>query len=63
MVVPLREPDHNDLYEKFSNMGATKFLGGVDSLEADEWLVQMENVFKVLHCTGRQKVSLAFYMF
>lgn len=56
------ELDTNDLYEKFSNMGATKFVG-VDPPEADEWLVQMENVFKVLRCTGCQKISVACYMF
>lgn len=44
-------------------MGATKFAGDVDPLEADEWIVQTENVFEVMVGIGRQKVSLAGYMF
>lgn len=58
-----REPDPNAFDAKFWKMGATKFARDVDPLEAEEWIVQTKNVFEVMVCIGRPKVSLAGYMF
>lgn len=58
-----RDPDPNTHFEKFRELGAIKFTGHAILLEVDNWLVEIENVFEFLVCTGRQKVSLATYMF
>lgn len=55
------EADPNALYEKFLKMGVSDFEVGTDPMQADEWMVWIEKIFKVFKCTGCQKVSLAAY--
>ena len=43
--------------------GAIEFTGLEDYLIADEWIMHIENVFKTMQCTSRQKVALAASMF
>lgn len=62
VVMAPRDPDPNT-HEKFRKLGAIKFIGHAILLDVDDWLVEIENVFEVLVSTGRQKVSLAAYMF
>ncbi len=42
-------------YDKLIKYGAIEFKGNVDPLEAEQWLEQMERVFKKLHCTDELK--------
>lgn len=44
-------------------MGANEFFSNEDPMDAEEWLVHMENIFKVFKCSGRQKPALVAYMF
>ena len=45
-------------------MGALEIDGIMNPLEADGWMVHMNNVLEVMVvCIGRQKVSLVAYMF
>lgn len=44
-------------------MEAKEFYENEDQSYDEDWIVQVENIFKVFICTGRQEVSLAAYMF
>lgn len=48
----------NSLYEKFRKRGDIDFIGLEDPLQANEWLVHMENVYETMERVGRQKVAL-----
>ena len=62
-VVPIREVDPNVIFEKFLKRGPPEFTDTEDPLVADDWIVRMEKIFRVLECTGPQRVQLAAYMF
>ncbi|XP_028109577.1 uncharacterized protein LOC114308227 [Camellia sinensis] len=58
------EPDNNDiinLTQKFMKMKSPTFLGGIEPLKAETWLLEMEKLFEVFPCTETQKVLLATY--
>lgn len=58
------EPDNSDfisLTQKFLKMKPPTFLGGIDPLKAETWLLEMEKLFEVFSCTEVQKVLLATY--
>lgn len=63
IVIALREQDPNAPFEKFRKHGAKEFYGNEDPDTVDDYLVQVENIFKVFTYTGCQKVALAAYMF
>ncbi|XP_028057446.1 uncharacterized protein LOC114261374 [Camellia sinensis] len=58
------EPGNNDiinLTQKFMKMKQLTFLGGIESLKAEVWLLEMEKLFEVFPCSEVQKVLLAIY--
>ena len=55
--------DPDVIFKKFLKRGPPEFTGTKDSLVADDWIVQMEKIFRVFKCTGRQRLQLAAYMF
>lgn len=58
-----KEHDFNELVEKFRKRFPPEFHGMEDPTDADEWVVQMEKIYEVFKCTGRQQVQLAAHMF
>lgn len=62
-MLPIQEYDPNSLFEKFTKSGPQKFRGSEDNLEAGDWLVRLKKIFQLFHCTGRQRVQLAVYLF
>ena len=58
-----RGTNPNDLFERFQKRGPKEFTGQEDPLAVDDWLEQMENIFEVFRCTGRQQVQLTSSMF
>ena len=57
-MIRSKEKDPNVLYEQFRKKRATEFWGTEDVLKADEWLEHIEDVFGIVTCTQKQKVSL-----
>ncbi|XP_028053011.1 uncharacterized protein LOC114257449 [Camellia sinensis] len=60
----LAEQDNNDiinLTQKFMKMKLPTFLGGIEPLKAETWLLEMEKLFEVFPCSATQKVLLATY--
>ncbi|XP_028108366.1 uncharacterized protein LOC114307166 [Camellia sinensis] len=58
------EPDNNDiinLTQKFMKMKLTTFLGGIEPLKGETWLLEMEKLFEMFPCSEIQKVLLATY--
>ncbi|XP_028105250.1 uncharacterized protein LOC114304279 [Camellia sinensis] len=58
------ELDNNDiinLMQKFMKMKPPTFLGGIEPLKAESWLLEMEKLFEVFPYTEMQKVLLATY--
>ncbi|XP_028101904.1 uncharacterized protein LOC114301176 [Camellia sinensis] len=58
------EPDNNDiinLTHKFMKMKPSTFLGGIEPLKVETWLLEMEKLFEVFSCSVTQKVLLATY--
>ena len=55
--------DPNAILEKFLKRGPPEFTGTEDPLVANDWIVRMEKIFRVIECSGRQRVKLAAYMF
>ncbi|XP_028103263.1 uncharacterized protein LOC114302437 [Camellia sinensis] len=52
------EPDNNDtinLTQKFMKMKPPTFLGGIEPLKAETWLLEMEKLFEVFPCSETQK--------
>ena len=37
------------------------FNGCGDPMEADAWIIEMDQIFRMLPCTGRQRVQLVTY--
>ncbi|XP_028055556.1 uncharacterized protein LOC114259719 [Camellia sinensis] len=60
----LVEPGNGDLInltQKFTKMKPPTFLGGIEPLKAETWLLEMEKLFEVFPCSEIQKVLLATY--
>ena len=58
------ELDNNDiinLNQKFMKMKPPTFLGGIEPLKAETWLLKMEKLYEVFPCSETQKVLLATY--
>ncbi|XP_028071474.1 uncharacterized protein LOC114273852 [Camellia sinensis] len=62
---PVQEEQINtdiiSLTKKFTKMKSPAFLGGIEPLKAETWMLEMENLFEVFFCTEIQKVLLATY--
>ena len=41
------------IYEKFIKRGPPELFGSKDPLVADDWIIQMEKIFRVFECSGR----------
>ena len=63
IIMPARATDPNDLFYKFKKRAPPEFYGNEDPLDADEWTVQIEKIFEVLRCRGKERVQLTAYMF
>ncbi|XP_028085435.1 uncharacterized protein LOC114286467 [Camellia sinensis] len=60
----LAEPNNNDiinLTQKFMKMKPSTFLGGIEPLKVETWLLEIEKLFEVFPCSVTQKVFLATY--
>ncbi|XP_028120521.1 uncharacterized protein LOC114317913 [Camellia sinensis] len=58
------ELDNNDiinLTQKFIKIKPPKFLGGIEPLKAETWLLKIEKLYEVFPCSKIQKVLLATY--
>ncbi|XP_028083956.1 uncharacterized protein LOC114285150 [Camellia sinensis] len=58
--------DNNDiinLTQKFMKMKPPTFLGGIEPLKAETWLLEIEKLYEVFPYTKTQKVLLATYTF
>ncbi|XP_028067159.1 uncharacterized protein LOC114269967 [Camellia sinensis] len=58
------EPGNSDiinLTQKFMKMKPPTFLGEIEPLKAETWLLEMEKLFEVFPCSETQKVLLATY--
>ncbi|XP_062114708.1 uncharacterized protein LOC133825830 [Humulus lupulus] len=54
---------HQDLiYEYFRKLHPPPFEGGVDLMEAEEWMSSMESIFELMQLEDQAKVSRATYM-
>ena len=51
-----KKRDLNDLVEKFMKRFPQEFYGVKDPTEVDEWTIQIEKIFEVFKCTGKQHV-------
>ncbi|XP_028103157.1 uncharacterized protein LOC114302340 [Camellia sinensis] len=47
--------------QKFLKMKLPTFLGGIEPLKAETWLLEMEKLFEVFSCSEIQKVLLTTY--
>ena len=63
VTLPLVMQDPTALFEKSWKHNAREFDGNENPDYACNWLVQIDNICKVLTCNGHQKLSLAAYMF
>ena len=48
--------------EQFRKLGSPSFLGNLNPIEVESWIMQMEKIFDVIGCTEVQKVSFASFM-
>ena len=46
---------------EFRKQNPTTFAGATDPMVAENWLLKMEKLLKVLHCTDSQKVEYATF--
>ena len=60
-----RTNDNNSHWalEQFQKMKPPIFVGEVDPLQAEGWLLQIEKILNVMNCTEEQKVSFSSFMF
>ncbi|XP_028064789.1 uncharacterized protein LOC114267907 [Camellia sinensis] len=59
------EPVNNEiisLTQKFNKMKPPTFLGGIEPLKTETWMLEIEKLFEVFPCTETQNVLLATYM-
>jgi len=50
-----------DLHKKFRGMNPPKFYGSPDPDEAEQWIKEMERIFKVMQCSDQECVLLATF--
>ena len=58
------EPNNDDviaLTQKFNKMKPLEFLGGIEPLKAEAWVLETETIFEVFPCTEAHKVLLATF--
>ncbi|XP_028064345.1 uncharacterized protein LOC114267504 isoform X2 [Camellia sinensis] len=58
------EPVNNEiisLTQKFNKMKPPTFLGGIEPLKTETWILEIEKLFEVFPCAETQKVLLATY--
>ena len=48
--------------EQFRKLGSPSFLGNLNPIEVESWIMQTEKFFDVISCTEVQKVSFASFM-
>ena len=46
----------------FKRLSPPAFEGTTEPMEAKKWIIEMEKVFRVLECSGVEKVAYAAYM-
>ena len=63
VIIPAIIVDPNDLFDNFKKRAPPEFYGNEDPLDADEWIFQVEKIFEVFRCTGKERVQLVAYMF
>ena len=49
--------------EQFQNLHPPAFKGEADSMQAEEWLWQIEKILDVMDCTEGQRVAFTIFMF
>ena len=49
--------------EQFQKMKPLVFVGEVNPLQAEGWLLQIEKILNVMNCTDEQRVSFSSFMF
>jgi len=52
-----------DIICQFNKLKPPKFQGEANPLRYDEWIRKLENLFKIMECPDRYKVSFATYQF
>ena len=48
--------------EQFQKLNLPAFKGGVDPIQTEEWLRQIEKKLDVMECTENQRVSFTFFI-
>ncbi|XP_028110657.1 uncharacterized protein LOC114309160 [Camellia sinensis] len=59
--VEIGNSDIINMTQKFMKMKPPTFLGGIEPLKAETWLLEMEKLFEVFPCSEVHKVLLATY--
>ncbi|XP_028059890.1 uncharacterized protein LOC114263524 [Camellia sinensis] len=64
LLVQVESNNHDiiNLTQKFMKMEPPTFLGGIEPLKAETWLLEMEKLFEVFPCSATEKVLLATYI-
>ena len=61
MTQMMEAQGQEDRYESFRRPDPPTFSGGRDPMVAEEWLDQLEEIFRVTRSGNRDKVELATY--
>ena len=61
-VRPQQGPQPDPVYEHFRKLHPPPFEGGVDPMEAEEWMSAIESIFELMQLEDQAKVSCATYM-
>ncbi|MQL84788.1 hypothetical protein Taro_017287 [Colocasia esculenta] len=63
MKVVARNNSHNgtSLFKDFRSLDPPRFAGSTDSDEAENWLKDIERIFKMIKCTEEEKVHLTTF--
>ena len=56
------DPEKKFGIERFKALGAQVFEGTTDPAEAEAWLNEVENFFRVMHCPEDRKLDLVTFM-
>ena len=59
---PREESERLPLLRQFQILSPKSFRGAMNPVVAEEWVRELEKMFKILKCTDQQKVELAVYM-
>ncbi|MQL93156.1 hypothetical protein Taro_025793 [Colocasia esculenta] len=62
--VPVPQADHGgpSIMERFKRMSSLSFKGESDPLLAENWMREIEKIFRAIRCAKDDKVTLATYM-